>query len=1015
MKSIILHLSDLHIKKNSDSILSRAEEIAKCTYDYLRGVEQVFIVVSGDVAFSGSSEQYKLATDLLSDIKLKIMEERDCAVDYVIVPGNHDSDFSEVDETRNLIVNALGYDNIVDVNIVSSCTKVQKNFFAFREAMEEIEIDNEDMLWRDRQFSVHGKVICFEGLNVAWLSQKDEIQGKLYFPIKNYTSREDKNCDLRIAVLHHPLNWYRQGGYREFRTFLRNIADIIITGHEHQGAVGVLDDAESGASVYIEGNALQGENGASGFIITVIDFESYKFASSQYKWKKTRYELSEHGSWLNYHSLPGKHENPFTIQNSFKEKLDDPGAFIATPNDKKVYLSDIYVFPDLRITTAVSKGMAEYISASTLLSPERTIDGVLIQGEEKSGATSLLYQLYARYHDMKFVPVYIRGIDIKKSDRAHIDTLISKAVAKQYGENASAQYKQLSKKLKLVLVDSLDQSQIASSKSRVELITLLREHCVHLVITVGDMFEMKEMLEYEAETKMQPLTHYVIQQINYTLRSKIINKWFSCTQNERCDEARLIALCDNAERQIDAIMGKTLIPSLPLYLVTLLQSITLQTGNDFKETALGHYYSFLLTGALGKCGVKADELTELYQYTSHLAWAFHLSGREELTKNDLETFNREFSEQWTKVDFTSRLNLLLAARVLSEESGYYSFRYPYIYYYLKGLYISKNISDNSIREYIVNCTKHLYVRDRANTVLFLAHHFTDDFLLNAIASAYKSLFANCIPVKFQDDTQAVSDLIQIVQKLIYTGEQPTEYRDRANKLKDAYCANGDGLAEKEETTPELSGFAQLIMLLKTTEILGQMLKNQYATIRKDTKIELIHDIFNGPLRALADFYQYLLSNPEVFYKDVESLFIRKRSNRTQEEIDAIVRNLVSKIVQGLSYVFLYKAAHSVNSERLHEEVEQCVRSNTTTAFLLIKLLTHLDSPKPIPRHLIEELIPLVENDFLTHNLLRIAVLQRLYMFKTTEKDMQWLSSMMGLSMSKQHAITYHSTRRRMIK
>lgn len=1015
MKFMILHIGDIHIKNKSDAIFNRANDIAKCTYQYLRGIENVFIVVSGDVAFSGKEQQYEYAIDLLSDIKLKIMEESGCNVEYIIVPGNHDSDFSVSNEARNIIVGSIDDSNIVDDNVVASCVRVQKNFFSFREIMEEVEIEKEDYLWRSRQFSVGGKVVVFEELNVSWLSQKEEVQGKIYYPIKNYFEKANESFDLRIIVMHHPLNWYRQGGYRDFRSFLRSTADILITGHEHQGGVGEIDDAENGASIYIEGSALQGESGASGFIITLVDLDTNKYIATQYRWKKNRYELAEEGSWTTYRDLPKKFENPFSITTTFREKLDDPGAFIAAPSNKKIYLSDIFVYPDLKKMTGAEKTRAEYISSSVLLNPERTADGVLIQGEEKSGSTSLLYQLYSKYHEMKFVPVYLRGTDIKRADRDHVTSVILRAVTKQYGEEAVDDFKRLSRKSVAIFVDSLDQSPIASTKTRLELFTFFNEYAAHLVISVGEMFELKEMLEYESDTKRQPIDHYIIQPINYTLRSQIISKWFGCTQGDQCDEGSLIALCDKAERQIDAIMGKTLIPCLPLYLVTLLQSITLHSGNEFKETALGHYYSYLFTEALTKCGAKADELTELYQYTSHLAWEYHLSGREELTIDELDRFNSNFSTQWTNVNFESRLKLLLASRVLSEESGYYSFRYPYIYYFLKGYYISRNLSDQGMRDYVISCTKHLYVRDRANTVLFLAHHSNDDFLLNAIVSAYRSLFAKCEPVKLQDDSRAVSELIQIVQKLMYSGESPKEYRERANRLKDTYCAGDDGLAEKEETSSELSGFAQLVMLLKTTEILGQILKNQYATIMKSKKVELIHDVFSGPLRVLADFYQYFLNNPGVFYREVEALFFRKKSGRAQDEIDEIVRNIVSKIVQWLSYFFLYKGSHSVNSEKLHDEVDQTVAANPTTAFRFMRLITYLDSPRSIPRHLIEELLPHVEDDFLTRNLLHIAVLQRLYMFKTSEKDMQWLNSTLGLKMTDQHAIAYNSTRRRLLK
>ncbi len=53
MKAVLLHLSDIHIKTKKDPVLGVAKDIAACTYSSLPSTSRVFIVVSGDVAFSG--------------------------------------------------------------------------------------------------------------------------------------------------------------------------------------------------------------------------------------------------------------------------------------------------------------------------------------------------------------------------------------------------------------------------------------------------------------------------------------------------------------------------------------------------------------------------------------------------------------------------------------------------------------------------------------------------------------------------------------------------------------------------------------------------------------------------------------------------------------------------------------------------------------------------------------------------------------------------------------------------
>ena len=109
-----------------------------------------------------------------------------------------------------------------------------------------------------------------------------------------------------------------------------------------------------------------------------------------------------------------------------------------------------------------------------------------------------------------------------------------------------------------------------------------------------------------------------------------------------------------------------------------------------------------------------------------------------------------------------------------------------------------------------------------------------------------------------------------------------------------------------------------------------------------------------------------------------------------------------------------KTAQGANSDNLLENVSDAVKKNGTLAFKLIELCIHLDSPKPLPRRKLEQLYKVAKKDLMAAKLIHIMVLNRLYMFKTTEHDMQWLSSKLKLDIGIQHAITYHEGKQRLI-
>lgn len=1018
MTVVVLHLSDIHIRTATNPILTRGASIAAATFPSLPEASHVFIVCSGDVAYSGKREEYEAASSLFSDIKQAIRAENACPISFVFAPGNHDCNFDKDNGARKMLVASMERSDCqeVDDSVIEHCTSIQSEYFEFRDALEGNSVVTDDKLWRTNVFEVEGKKIVFDSLNISWVSKIREDIGKIFFPVERYASQTVEQADVRLLVMHHPLNWFNQSIYRPFRTFVRKLSNIVITGHEHQGTVGLIEDAETESSAYIEGCVLQSDlenNGDSSFNVVVIDLTHGQFASTRYAWSGGMYAAAEEGSWFDYRDLPAKRNNPFTLQSEFQETLDDPGAFFKHPGRTNVGLPDIYVYPDLLKFGNGEDRRRVFLSSRKLLDPEVTADGVLIEGEEKAGCTSLLYQLYRQYHECGFVPLLIKGKDLKKVAEADIDKMIRRAVENQYGSDRVEAFMQLPRTQKLLLLDDFDESPMRAGGARAELLGALRKRFSHLVVTVGDMFEMREMVDGDATRALSSLAHYKVQPFGHALRGELISRWLTLGADGTIDASAAIARRDQAEKLVNAVMQKSVIPANPLYLLILLQSMDAGRSGDFKESALGFFYQYLLTEAFQSSGVKPNKLTEHFQYAAYLAWEFHQQGKRELSESELRAFNERFTKTWHTVDFKPRLDVLLNARVLCKTGEDYAFRYPYIYFYLKGQFLSENLSDLKVRSYISHCCQHLYVREHANTVLFLAHHSNDDFVLNSISDTLHNLFRDKDPVRFDGDTISINNLIQDAPQLIYSGEKPEEHRVRRNQLQDEIDDGHDGLAESEEESEELSLIAQMTMLFKTTEILGQVLKNQYSKIQRARKSDVLEDLFNGPLRAMQNFYNFFEKHPDALVVEIEAALQRKGRIQNPDERKIIARKVAAEIIQILTLSFLMRASESANSLSLQEDVKEVVHRAGTPAFKLIELGIVLDSPRPIPRNMLKDLFKEMKNDLVARRVIQMMVLNRLYMFKTTEGDMQWISQVLGVDLGLQHAITYQDNQRRL--
>ena len=1024
MKLVILHLSDIHIKYDSDEILKYPREIAQTLFDSLTDVGELFIIVSGDIAYSGKTEQYDLAITFFSQIEEEVKKETNTKVSFIICPGNHDCNFEQDTSVRQLVIADINKSpDSVDIEKIKLCTSIQNEYFIFRDLLEP-ECKFKDDLLVKYEFNLLGYKVTFNSLNISWMSKLHESQGYMSYPIKQYEGGLENDSDLTISIMHHPLNWFHQTIYRDLRYILRKSSDLIITGHEHIGNIGTHTDAESGSSAFIEGTVLQ-NNGMqeSAFNIIKIDIEEKLFCSRKFQWDKNIFKPINEGSWLDWHHLNINKNKIAGITDTFLKKLEDPGAYFVHQNVTELSFSDIYIYPDL--VEATEPNIPDKIptnSQSLLFNEKCEYSNIILKGEEKSGKTSLLFQLFKYYHANGNIPVYISFREINYDKDKSLTKFIEKSLINQYGEDFVILFNQTSSKNKILLLDDFDDTNVNNESTKIKILDSFSKIFGKIFVTVGDMFEINELFEVSDIDSLPDFNHFTIQPFGYKKRSELIRKWFLIGQITQISESDFIGLCDQSEKLMDSVMTKMVIPSVPIYLLTLLQSITPGSSGDFQNSSLAEYYRYLLVNAFMQSGVKKEKLGELLNYSSHLAWTFHKAGKPYLSIHELREFNQEFSEKWHTIEFDKIVQTLTISRVLIKSGDEYSFHYPYIYYYFKGLYMGNHINDLLIRDHISHCCKHLYVRDYAKTILFVAHHSSDDFIINSIINPYNKLFSPFEPVEFNGDTKMLNTIISESPDLPILEGTVNERRERNLEVRDKIKHNDDGLIDQEEDSDELSLIAQITMLFKSAEILGQVLKNQYSQMTRQNKIEYLSELFNGPLRALANFYDFIYQNPDLLTNEIEKDIANKANvNDNGEKIDfyerkKIAQQVSTQIIQIISFSFIVKAGRSASSEGLLENVRDTVKQRNTVAFKLIELAILLDSPKPIPKSNIQELLKEVNSDLITTRLINMLIYNRLYMFKVSEKDMQWLySSPLKLDLGKQHSINYGQRKNRFTK
>ena len=1014
MKILLIHLSDIHLKSTSDPILARAKSVAATANSRIHSASAVFIVISGDIAFSGKRAEYEAASVFLEDLRAALTEETEAPIYFILSPGNHDCDFSGDQSVRkSLIENVQSGSGNPSAAIVSECIKVQHSFEEFRSAWCPPDKSLDNALLVTYPFDIEGYKVSFDCLNVAWMSQLNEKQGQLVFPVEQFEPLKSESTHLRIAVLHHPLNWYAQKSYKPFRKFIRSLAQIVITGHEHEQNVGENLDVESEHSVYIEGGVLQGENKNTppSFNIVELDLSEDNYSSEQHIWNGTIFAPQEIAAWQNYRPLPHKKSNELTLTKEFTKKMEDPGGAFIHPGKQDLNLSDLYVYPDLRHNEEEEASkLKNTVSSGIFRDHSLLTKGILIKGDEKSGKTSLIYQLYKNHYDNGLVPLFLCGANLKPSEK-ELAQAVDHAVVQQYGKDSLDQFKQIPTAKKMLFVDDFDVHKLTNSQ-RSDILNHLRSEFGGLLLTVSNLFEIDEIVSEGTITSLVGFKEYGLLEFGYKLRFELIRKWTSLGNGDGRDNADVVAALDHTEKALSALVGRNLVPRVPIYLLTLLQSLELGQSAEFHNSAYGDCYRFLIIGSLARAGVKAVELKEYIEFCTYLSWEYCRLKTRDLEESKLTVLNDWFSNKFYRRSFSQRFAILIECKIIEQQGEYFSFRYPYIYYYFLGKYLSDNLQDNEdIREMIGQYCNHLYVRDYANTILFLAHHSRAPFIYEHIAEVVKGLFAEKKELDFATDTNALSILVTAAPKLVFNGGDVVSHRHDVAILRDEMSVTKDAISVEEVEKIEeggLSLMSKLTLLFKTIEILGQILKNQYSTISNPDKEKLLEEIFRGPLRALKDFFDFMAGDGSGFVSEIERFIADHDSNITNEKRSQLARDAVFWIVGIVSFGSIYKTASSVGSEYLRESIGAVVDANDTDAYRLIELAVKLEGQGIIPYPLIKDLAKRTEGNVFSRHILKMLVLNYLYMFHTNIADKQKLCAALDIPLERQRLIDLKS-------
>ena len=579
----LLHLSDIHLRQKGNAITARINDVANALRSEALPLKACFIAVSGDIAYSGLPSEYAIATDFLLSLQKRIQSDHPAAqLECLLVPGNHDCDFARPAEMRNLAIANLPKGNSLNFSgdIVSTCLSVQEHFFEFTKAVTGRPRPDSQRLYEERRYDIAKRTIEFHLYNTAWLSRLQEAPGTLFFPISLASDLHSSSepAGATVALLHHPLNWFDPTNARNFGAYLGRTCDVVLTGHEHVPG-GSRRANDTGATVvYIEGGVLQTADAtaSTGFNIIWLDIAARRQMAVTYSWSRGLYRATKPPTWVSFARNPLLAQQAFENNEQWSDFLDDPGTAFSHPRRAKLRLSDLFIYPDITrqsMDPVVGK-KTRRIDSRDVLDFVASKQEVIFTGPSISGKTSLAKRLYVDLRQrVGSVPILVTGKKLHKLRNDDFIKAFVQAFAEQYTPSQAERYRQLEPARRLVIVDDFEQAKL-SSKGRAAFIEAARRFAGAITIFADDLF-MIDRLSHRAADRDDGLgafEHCGIREFGYRLRGALVERWhgigYEMIEPPRDFDHNVVA----AEKFIENLLGKNLLPSVPLMVLMILQT-----------------------------------------------------------------------------------------------------------------------------------------------------------------------------------------------------------------------------------------------------------------------------------------------------------------------------------------------------------------------------------------------------------------------------------------------------------
>lgn len=1011
MKLILVHISDSHLKADAPFIESelstRIPALAQSVAGITMAPSKLALVFSGDLAFSGKAAEYEQVKHLYSalDKQLEGPHKLDIAIS-VAVPGNHDCDFSGDQESRSYV---LSHDptNGISGSVENSLLSPQAAFVDFSEksgVLRETKTATTSGIASAFKFDWDGETLEFLLFNTATYSTKEERPGNLRMPVSQYepSALEPGSRGVSIAVFHHPLNWLHPDDARAFRSYLAKNVDLVLTGHDHESENWGRQTTRDGKQVYVEAGILWDEDaGASAFGVIEIDTRESIAKIHNLVWD------SDNQSFLEFRTdeidYSRKETGPVHLidQPSALSFLDDPGAAFEHPRKSPLALEDVFVFPDIQKGTVADSGAA-FLGESSIVEFLAEHSPSLIIGDEKSGKSGLAKRLVRMFEAAQFMPLLFCEEFTKIPEGKPRIEKINEVIGRYYSSDPGLFWR-IPIDRRVAIVDDFDRTRGGSRQNRVAFIDFIRDKFGVLVVLASSAERLEEIARLTTgDWTFEEFERLRILEFGHRKRAGLIRKWVDLGQEVPLDKDVAARELHYRERVISEVLGRHLFPSIPFFVLILLQQLDVGHGVSTTVTSTyGHLYESLIKRNLSTVADGGSDLDERINYLSHLAYFLYRKGVRSISYDELRTWHAAYVARFDSTYSLDRaMNEMARIRMWKQNENHLRFRYRYSFQFFVAKFLADNIESDEVRDVVHNAFSNLHLRDSGNIVMFLGHLSKNPQIVRELQDVASRLFPD-IPVFDLAERPGVlrGDTTDSRRVLRLRATDPDRNREEIRAAMDQMERSlPEDQDEEDEVDVEIEdpdandllGFLRDVNAsFRTVQMCGQVLRNYYGTIESEPKANLTECAYSLGMKFTSAVLGYLDEHYEEFIEAITGYVSQRDADDDPLKIAETVNKEVFAICQFIVIAGVGHVARSLALDRLEPTFDRVISEHESqVSYELIDVAVRLGDPNKFPLTQVKAFAKKHNRNLMAFELLRRLVWHDLHVMHRKPETIQ---------------------------